>query len=100
MTGITDKWDEPPAPIDAEKPTHERFTVAGTAYMRNVSREDMNGKWFAIHHQDAPRPGSKPGTTTISLRFPVLLVAHYVEGREALAKKVARILNAHWDDEG
>lgn len=99
MTGITDKWDEPPALIEADKPAHERFTVDGTAYMRNLDREDLRGKWFAVHYQDAPKPGSVPGSTSYGLRYPVLLVAHYVEKQEDVAKKVARILNAHWDDE-
>lgn len=78
---------------------HERFTVSTTAYLRNQTREDLRGEVWAIHHQDAPRPGTEPGTTTHSLRFPALIVASYLTEPRAVAEKVARILNAHWDDE-
>ena len=79
---------------------HQRFTVEGTAYMRNLTRDDLyHHKWVAVLHQDPPKRNEERGTTSISMRFPVLIVAHYVEEERKIAEKVARILNAHWDDE-
>lgn len=83
----------------SDKP-HERFTVSGTAYMRSLSRDDLyHHPWVAIHYQEAPKPGSKPNTTSYGLRFPALIVVKYVDKAEEMATKVAKILNQHWDDE-
>lgn len=80
---------------------HKRFTAEGTAYMRNVSRAEMNGhKWAAVLHQEPPVL-HEDGRKTISMRFPLLIVAHYIEGDQLeIAAKVARILNAHWETDG
>lgn len=81
----------------AEKP-HQRFTAQGTAYMRNLTREQLyQGPWIAVHHQEPPRKTERG--TSFSMRFPVLIVADYVENPEEMAQKVARILEAHWDDD-
>jgi hypothetical protein len=77
--------------------THQRFTVDSTAYLRNLNREDLWGRTIAIHHQAAP---VKTDTgTSMSMRFPLLIVSLYVEEQQAVAEKVARILEKHWDDE-
>lgn len=75
---------------------HQRFTVDTTAYLRNLSSEDRQGKVFAVHYQDPPE--QTEAGTRISLRFPTLIVAYYVGAPKAIAEKVAHILNAHWDD--
>jgi hypothetical protein len=80
--------------------THKRFTVSKTAYMRNQSREQMKcGEWWAIHYQDAPTPGTLEGSWNMSMRWPTLIIADYVENPEEMGAKVARILEKHWDDE-
>jgi hypothetical protein len=80
-----------------EKPDHQRFTVSATAYMRNQDRAALNGRWIAVHYQDPPR-ATETGRS-ISMRFPTLIVADYVDDPAALAEKVAAILNKYWDDE-
>ena len=74
---------------------HQCFTVSDTAYLRNI---DLKSRCVAVHYQ-------KPPTITdngqsIGLRFPFLILAEYIEDADKVAEKVARILNAHWDDEG
>jgi hypothetical protein len=76
---------------------HACFTVDTTAYLRNLDRDDLREETFAIHYQKPPVKNE--GSTTIGLRFPTLIVAQYVEDQREIADKVARILNAHWDDE-
>ena len=83
----------------AHEGEHQRFTVDSTAYMRNLDREDLAGEWIAVHYQDPPRPGSTPGSTTYSLRFPALVVAGYLTEPREVAEKVAAILNKYWDRE-
>jgi len=75
---------------------HQRFTVSSTAYLRNLSSEDRQAEALAVHYQDAPT--KTEAGTHISLRFPTLIVASYVNQPHEIADKVARILNAHWDD--
>lgn len=75
---------------------HKCFTVNGTAYLRNLSREDIRAECVAVHYQ---KPPTKTETgTSIGLCFPFLILANYVEDAEAQAEKVARILEAHWDN--
>lgn len=79
-------------------PPHQRFTVSGTAYMRTLSRQDLNDEaWVAVHYQRPPRKTG--GGTSISLRFPIMIVAGLVEDQQAVAEQVARILNEHWRDD-
>lgn len=76
--------------------SHTCFTVSGTAYLRNLGRDDLRAPCVAVHYQ---RPPTKTENgTSIGLRFPMLIMAHYLEDQEAVAAKVARILNDHWDD--
>lgn len=76
---------------------HRCFTVDATAYLRNLDRDDLNGRCVAIHYQ---RPPTKTeGGTSIGLRFPMLIVAGYLEDPDAVAAKVADILERHWDAE-
>ncbi|MDP2129960.1 MAG: hypothetical protein U0975_16190 [Erythrobacter sp.] len=75
---------------------HRRFTVSTTAYLRNLDREDLRAQCFAVHFQ---RPPVKTETgTSIGLRFPALIIANYLEEPEAVAQKVADILERHWED--
>jgi hypothetical protein len=75
---------------------HQRFTASSTAYLRSLAPEELAAETFAVHYQDPPRVGD--GSTSISLRFPALVVSAYLCEAEAVAEKVARILNAHWDE--
>ncbi|PKQ00192.1 MAG: hypothetical protein CVT74_05045 [Alphaproteobacteria bacterium HGW-Alphaproteobacteria-13] len=77
--------------------THQYFTVKSTAYLRNLSREDIWGRQIAVHFQQAPKP--TPTGTSVGMIYPVLLLSLYIENRQEIAEKVARILNAHWEDE-
>lgn len=76
---------------------HQCFTVATTAYLRNLSPEDRREQCFAVHYQE-PDKDLGNGRKSISMRAPVLIVSFWMEGQEAIAEKVARILNAHWED--
>ena len=77
---------------------HRRFTASGTAYMRCQSLEALfRNRWIAVHYQDPPTKTERG--TSISMRFPVLIVTDCVENPEQMAEKVARILEAHWDDD-
>lgn len=76
---------------------HRCFTVDTTSYLRNLDREDLNGRCLAIHYQKPPVQ-TETGTS-IGLRFPMLLVAGFLEEPDAVAAKVADILEKHWDDE-
>lgn len=76
---------------------HQRFTVESTNYLRNLDREDIAADQIAVLYQDPPRETATG--TSLSLRIPALLLTLYVENRQEIAEKVARILNAHWDDE-
>jgi hypothetical protein len=78
---------------------HECFTVETTAYLRNLSSEDRRSKTFAVLHQKPPVRNEEAKVTSFGLRFPVLIVANHIEDQQAVAEKVARILNAHWEDE-
>lgn len=75
---------------------HQCFTASETAYMRTLSRQVLSERCVAIHYQAALE--NVEGGQIISLRFPFLILAHYVENIDAEAEKVARILNACWDD--
>lgn len=82
------------SPIDAQ-PVHRCFTVDATAYLRNLDRDDLKARCVAVHYQ---RPPTKTeGGTSIGLRFPMLIVAGYLEDPDAVAAKVADILERHWD---
>lgn len=74
---------------------HKRFTAAPTAYLRN--RAAQAGETIAVHFQEPSKEAG--GFRSISLKFPVLVLTGYVANAEAVAEKVARILNDHWDDE-
>lgn len=74
---------------------HQCFTVSTTAYMRNLNRDELRERCVAIHYQDAPKQTERG--TAISMRFPLLILAYYVEETDSEAEKIARILNAHYD---
>ena len=76
---------------------HHFFTVSSTAYMRNLSAEDRREECFAVHYQAAPK--KTEGGTSIGLCAPVLIVSLWMSEQRAIANRVARILNKHWDDE-
>lgn len=80
------------------EPPHKRFTVSGTAYMRNQSREALwSNRWLAIHYQAPPKKTERG--VSMGMRFPILILADYVEDQQATAEKVARILEQHWDED-
>lgn len=75
---------------------HVCFTVSATSYLRNLSEEDRREPCFAVHYQ-APPQDLGNGGRAISLCAPVLIVSQWMTGQQAIAERVARILNAHWD---
>lgn len=75
---------------------HTVWTVDSTAYLRNLDSEDLRADAIAVHYQRPPRKTERG--TSHSLRFPLLIVAGYVEQPRDVADKVAAILNKHWDD--
>jgi hypothetical protein len=83
---------------EAAMTDHQRFTVDATAYLRNLDRDDLRAECIAVHYQNAPRQ-TETGTS-ISLRFPLLIIAGYVEKQRDVAERVARILNEHWGEDG
>jgi len=73
---------------------HRCFTVHTTSYLRNLSREDLTARCVAVHYQ---KPPTKTETgTSIGLRFPMLIVAWYLEEPDKVAQQVADILEKHW----
>ncbi len=76
---------------------HQCFTASSTAYMRNLTPDDRREECIAIHYQAAPKDLGD-GRSSVSLRAPVLIVSLWMSEQKAIADKVARILNAHWDD--
>ncbi|AGH48733.1 hypothetical protein G432_05030 [Sphingomonas sp. MM-1] len=75
---------------------HQCFTVDSTSYLRNLYDEDLRGPCIAVHYQ---KPPTKTETgTSIGLRFPMLIMALYLEKPDEVAQRVADILNKHWDD--
>lgn len=76
---------------------HQCFTASSSAYMRNLTADDRREECIAIHYQAAPEDLGD-GRSSVSLRAPVLIVSLWMSEQKAIADKVARILNAHWDD--
>lgn len=76
---------------------HECFTVDSTAYLRNLDRADRARRCVAIHYQPPPVANGN-GSTSISLRAPILIVSLWLEEPDEIAARVARILNDHWDE--
>lgn len=76
---------------------HKCFTVSDTAYLRNLSGEDLRGDCIAVHYQSPPSV-TETGLS-IGLRFPMMIMAGYLEQPREVAEKVARILEKHWDSE-
>ena len=72
-------------------PPHQCWSVSTTAYVRNADRD---ATFHAVHFQSPPKKTQRG--TSFGLRFPTLIVADYVEDGEAVAAKVAAILNEHW----
>lgn len=76
---------------------HRCFTVATTNYLRNLDREDLNGRCVAVHYQKPPKKTEQG--TSFGLRIPALIVTDYLADPEDVAQRVADILERHWDDE-
>lgn len=70
---------------------HKCWTVSATSCVRNV---DPSATHFAVHFQSPPKKTERG--TSFGMIFPTLIIASYVEDDEAVAKKVAAILNEHW----
>ena len=75
---------------------HRCFTVDTTSYLRNLDSEDLRARCVAIHYQKPPTKTEQG--TSIGLCFPMLIIAGYLEEPDAVAQKVADILEAHWND--
>jgi hypothetical protein len=85
--------------VDSSKSTageHVSWTAEATAYLRNLDREDREQETFAVHYQPPPKKTDKG--TSIGLRFPTLIVSGYCGQPQEIAERVARILNAHWEE--
>ena len=80
----------------ADIPEHVTWTVNATSYLRNLDSEDLHAETIAVHYQ-APPEKTETGTR-ISLCFPTLIVSGYCSEPREVADRVARILNAHWDE--
>ena len=91
--------DTTPAQPTPEQLGHQCFTVSSTSYLRNLDREDLREPCIAVHYQNPPTRNEEAGTTSFGLRFPMLVMALYVEDQEKVAQRVADILNRHWDDD-
>ncbi|MCP5385985.1 MAG: hypothetical protein H6916_04105 [Novosphingobium sp.] len=76
---------------------HRCFTVATTNYLRNLDREDLNGRCVAVHYQKPPKKTEQG--TSFGLRIPALIVTDYLVDPDVVAQRVADILERHWDDE-
>lgn len=76
---------------------HRCFTVDATAYLRNLDRDDLKARCVAVHYQSPPKKTEQG--TSFGLRFPMLIVAGYLEDPDAVAAKVADILERHWEDQ-
>lgn len=71
-------------------PDHRYFEVERTAL--TIPRRGA----LAIYCSDTPRRDPETGTTTFSLRAPLLLIPDEMfEDAQEIAEKVARILNDH-----
>ena len=66
--------------------THEYFTVLVTSAQPEEGRH-------CIHFQEAPRRDEAGKVTTMSMRWPGLIVADGVADAEAFAQAVADVLN-------
>jgi len=75
----------------AAKAEHQCFTAKLQPAPDKASRAH-------IYHQAAPVRGQN--STTISLRIPVLTIAAEVARPLEIAKRIAEILNAHWETHG
>ena len=65
-----------------------RFTVSRTAYLRNLSREEICGGAVAIHYQEPPK--TTEHGTSFGMRWPVLMVSLFLDDQQETAEKVAR----------
>ena len=81
---------------ESTKSEHVSWTVNATSYLRNLDSEDLDAETIAVHYQKAPEK-TETGTR-ISLCFPTLIVSGYCSEPREVADRVARILNAHWDE--
>lgn len=77
---------------------HRCFTVDTTSFLRNLNREDLRERCVAIHYQSPPVRNEDAGTTRIGLRFPMLIIAGYLEKPDEVAQRVADVLEKHWDE--
>ncbi|MDE2106919.1 MAG: hypothetical protein KGL39_57425 [Patescibacteria group bacterium] len=72
----------------------KHWSAETTAYRMSREHKPI---WALVYD---PTPGGRKnedGTTSFGLRFPALILAEYLDGQEAEAKKLAAALNAHDD---
>jgi hypothetical protein len=72
-------------------PEHKCWSASATSYVRNA---DPKATHYAVHFQQPPKKTERG--KSFGMIFPTLIVASYAEDAEAVAEKVAAILNEHW----
>lgn len=75
---------------------HQCFTVDSTSYLRSLNSDGLRAECIAVHYQKPPTK-TEHGTS-IGMRFPMLIVAGYLEEPRQVAERVAEILNKHWNE--
>ncbi len=73
--------------------THKKWTVGPTAYLKNMSAQDMREETFALLYQ-APPTTNANGTVNTSLRYPVAIGAFYLDSPADDLQQIADCLNA------
>lgn len=73
---------------------HNFWTVDTTAYLKQMSQQDLRQEVYALHYQAAPRRNEESNSTTISLRFPVAVAVYYLDDQKANLQSMADALNA------
>lgn len=86
-------------PAAGEPPAeHQYFKADLTSVALNFAR-DIPGPRAVINYAQPNEPGEHGGTR-IHLRFPMMIITDFVKESLDVAKRVAEILNAHWDTHG
>ena len=77
---------------------HPRFRAGATAYVQYLTDHGRKVEHFAVW--DCPEFSEKPqiDITQGDDPYPLAVVTTYVTDRREIAEKIARILNAHWEE--
>lgn len=85
--------DDDPLPEADPFAGHQYFEATTTAWQPD--RSERKALQAVIY---CPKPRKTERGTSYGMRFPVLVVTDLATGPEAIAQKVADILNKHWDE--